>query len=90
MSENAKVVALLLLLLLALGVVGDMDYQDALRSEQRDLSVYLWLHRSATAVTSPAQEPLTADDAANNDCLNLGNLKTTDDPAACDGSQPGR
>jgi hypothetical protein len=33
MSENAKVVALLLLLLLALGVVGDMDYEDARRSE---------------------------------------------------------
>ena len=33
MSENAKVVALLLLLLLALGVVGEMDYEDARRSE---------------------------------------------------------
>jgi hypothetical protein len=35
MSENVKVVLALLLLLVLMGVVGAMDYEDALREEQR-------------------------------------------------------
>jgi hypothetical protein len=89
MSEHAKVVAALLLLLLALGVVGDMDYEDARRSEPTLPNADLWLQRNA-AVMPSYREPLTTDDAANNDCSNVEGPKTNDAPAACDESQPGR
>jgi hypothetical protein len=89
MSENAKVVAALLLLLLALGVVGDMDYNDARRSEQTLPNADLWLQRNAAAMPS-YREPLTTDDAANNDCLNVQGPKTNDAPAECDISRPVR
>jgi hypothetical protein len=35
MSENVNVVLALLVLLVLMGVVGAMDYEDALREEQR-------------------------------------------------------
>lgn len=35
MSENVKCIALLLLLLLLFGVAGRMDYEDALREQER-------------------------------------------------------
>lgn len=90
MSENAKVVALLLLMLLALGVVGDMDYEDARRSEQALPNADLWLQRSAAAAIPPNRELLAIDDAANDECLNIDGVKTNDVPAECDVPQPVR
>ena len=90
MSENAKFIALLLLLIVALGVVGDMDYEDARRSEQALPNVELWLQRNAAAAMSTTREPLTVDDATNNDCLNIEGQQTNDGPAACDVSRLGR
>lgn len=90
MSQNAKVVALLLLLLLLFGVAGEMDYQEALRSEHRFPSVDRLLPWSAHPASEPVREPLIADEAAANDCSNVGNLKTNDVPAACDLSRLGR
>ena len=78
MSENAKVVALLLLMLLALGVVGDMDYEDARRSEQALPNADLWLQRSAAAAIPPNRELLAIDDAANDDLLSHGRLLCRD------------
>ena len=90
MSENAKVVALLLLLLLALGVVGDMDYEDARRSELALPNADWWLQRSAAAAIPPNRELLAIDDAANDECLNIDGVKTNDVPAECDVPQPVR
>jgi hypothetical protein len=90
MSENAKFIALLLLLIMALGVVGDMDYEDARRSEQARPNVELWLQRSAAAAIPPNPELLENDGAAKDECLNVDAVKTNDVPAACDGSQPVR
>lgn len=89
MSQNAKVVALLLLLLLLFGVAGEMDYQDALRSQQRYPGVDRLLQWNAHPASEPVREPLIADEAASNDCLNGGNLKTNEIPAACDLSRLG-
>ena len=90
MSENAKVVALLLLMLLALGVVGDMDYEDARRSEQALPNADLWLQRSAAAAIPPNRELQAIYDAANDECLNIDGVKTNDVPAECDVPQPVR
>ena len=90
MSENAKVGALLLLLLLALGVVGEMDYEDARRSDQALPNADWWLQRRAAAAIPPNREPVTTDNAAHNDCLNVEGQQTNDGPAACDVSRPGR
>ena len=90
MSENAKFIALLLLLIVALGVVGDMDYEDARRSEQALPNADLWLQRNAAAAMPTTHEPLTVDDATNNDCLNVEGQQINDGPAACDVSRPGR
>ena len=90
MSENAKVVALLLGMLLALGMVGDMDYEDAWRSEQALPNADLWLQRSAAAAIPPNRALLAIDHAANDECLNIHGVKPNDVPAACDGSQPVR
>jgi hypothetical protein len=85
MSGNAKVVALLLLMLLALGVVGDMDYEDARRSEQALPNADWWLQRSAAAAIPPNRELLAIDE-----CLNIDGVKTNDVPAECDVPQPVR
>ena len=90
MSDNAKDVALLLLLLLALGVVGDMDYEDARRSEQALPNADWWLQRRAAAAIPSNREPVTTDNAAHNDCLNVGGVQPNDVPAACDVPQPVR
>lgn len=89
MSQNAKVVALLLLLLLLFGVAGEMDYQDALRGEQRYPGVDRLLQWSARPASEPEREPLIADEAANNDCLSVGKPITNDVSGACDLSRPG-
>lgn len=90
MSENAKFIALLLLLIVALGVVGDMDYEDARRSELALPNADWWLQRRAAAAIPSNREPVTTDNAAQNDCLNEGGVQPNDVPAACDGSQPVR
>jgi hypothetical protein len=90
MSENAKVVALLLLLLLAMGVVGEMDYQDALRAEQPRFSADLCRQRSAVEAIPPTPEPIATDDAAGNDCMTAKSAKRNDDPPACQVPPQGR
>ncbi len=42
MSENAKVVLALLVILVLMGVVGAMDYEDALREERERKPVDMW------------------------------------------------
>ena len=74
MSENAKVVALWLLLLVALGVVSNLGNQEALRSGQPLLPAGVRQHGDAAAHIPPTGEPLPAEDAVNTDCLNVVGL----------------
>jgi hypothetical protein len=57
MSENAKVVLALLLLLVLMGVVGAMDYEDALREGQRLNGAVSWppVGCSIVAETRPTE-----------------------------------
>ena len=89
MSENARVVALLLLLLVALGVVGKMDYEDARRSEQLLPNADLYLQRNAAAVIPLNRGSQPTDDAANKACLDE-TTNTDEISATCNGSRLGR
>jgi len=90
MSENAKIVALLLLLLLAMGVVGEMDYQDALRAEQPRFSTDLWRQHSTAEAIPPTPGAIATDDAAGNDCKTAKSAKSNDDRSASQVPQSGR
>jgi|APDOM4702015118_1054815.scaffolds.fasta_scaffold597717_1 hypothetical protein len=58
MSENAKVVLALLLILVLMGLVGAMDYEDALREERERQAVKSWPPGdcSNVAAAKPAED----------------------------------